>query len=144
MLDLTVGIPPHMLPVTCQAVLCMARFEGNELKPGYCICPCAGPSDNSGATGSLQEAVERTSSTEGSLAQPGPPTMPRPGAQCLSDEQLDILMGQLASMHDDKMRKDLLGRSPALPARNNCIHYKVKDLMKPQVPRCMQDPAIST
>ncbi|CAL5228112.1 g11188 [Coccomyxa viridis] len=69
----------------------------------------SGPSDNSGATGSLQEAAERTSSTEDSLAQPGPPTMPRPGAQCLSDGQLDGLMGQLAPMHDDKMRKDLLG-----------------------------------
>ncbi len=46
------------------------------------------------------------------MAQPGPPTMPRPGARCLSDGQLDGLMGQLAPMHDDKMRKDLLGQPP--------------------------------
>ncbi len=83
-----------------------------------CPRPCAGPSDNSGATGSLQEAAERTSSTEDSLAQPGPPTMPRPGARCLSDGQLDGLMGQLAPMHDDKMRKDLLGQSPAFSPCN--------------------------
>ena len=35
--------------------------------------------------------------------------MPLPGARSLSDGQLDSLMGQLASMPDEKGRKDLLG-----------------------------------
>ena len=71
---------------------------------------CAGQSDrDSGPTGSLQEAAERASSTEGSLAQAGEPSMPLPGARSLSDGQPDSLMGQLAGMPDEKGRKDLLG-----------------------------------
>ena len=70
----------------------------------------AGQSDrDSGPAGSLQEAAERASSTEGSLAQAGEPSMPLPGARSLSDGQLDSLMGQLAGMPDEKGRKDLLG-----------------------------------
>ena len=53
--------------------------------------------------------MERASSTEGSLAQAGEPSMPLPGARSLSDGQLDSLMGQLAGMPDEKGRKDLLG-----------------------------------
>ena len=71
---------------------------------------CTGLSDrDSGPTGSLQEAAERASSTEGSLAQAGEGSMPLPGARSLSDGQLDSLMGQLAGMPDEKGRKDLLG-----------------------------------
>lgn len=65
------------------------------------------PADNSGPAGSLQEAAERESSTEGSLTLPGQPGLPR--GRSLSDRQLDAVTGQLACMTDDKSRKDLLG-----------------------------------
>ena len=94
-----VGLPGHQ--TLALSISCMLTRSG--------AC-CAGQSDrDSGPTGSLQEAAEHASSTEGSLVQAGEPSMPLPGARSLSDGQLDSLMGQLAGMPDEKGRKDLLG-----------------------------------
>ena len=99
------GSKPSVCLPSAQPVVVL--ICGMLLSSGVC---CAGQSDrDSGPTGSLQEAAERASSTEGSLVQAGEPSMPLPGARSLSDGQLDSLMGQLAGMPDEKGRKDLLG-----------------------------------
>lgn len=87
---------------------------------------CSAGLNDSGPTGSLQEAAEGESSNESSLAQGGQPTMPRPGARSLSDGQLDGLMGQLASMNNDKMRKDLLGESHVASSGRSLSPQKAK------------------
>ena len=46
-------------------------------------------------------------------------------------------MGQLAPMHDDKMRKDLLGQSPALLSRNGSFSTGSKPLLAQHLALCM-------
>ena len=55
--------------------------------------------------------------------------MPRPGARSLSDGQLDGLMGQLAFMNNDKMRKDLLGESPVASSGRCLSHRRQRELL---------------